>query len=709
MGQSEDSNMRQLTDLAVKRLADSLSRDDPDDQLLSFGHQFFKKWYLSEPSQACLFVFKKNLRITNIQFAELLSLLRVHSTSPLFNPIESLHFISPDDFRSMAQRMSEAFQLNQKAVRDKVANLYEPIFSRTVAVEKRFGSCEVYLPRELRVDLASMCAASGYIHSCGYNIFVRKAYKSTKDELIRELKRYVKSLDNQTAEEGRIRRIYFAAYSHEDFDEYDTEERRALRDGLDELKIALEKFYMGKDRIVDVVTSVKEQETLCDLFEVARAGDSGRTRKGEVNRKKNLDRDRTVWLFVDRAVGAIDNKPSISSVSQEFRRPGDATYFMCFDQQYVNENPYHIFDENKPGWEDHTTIPHTLMGAMINITRPWWPSGSERTIVICDPFVGSGTTLLEAAKFRDVRPEGSDRSRMAPIMYRDNCEFFNAPVESLEKWESILETIDARTHFMYKDSIRSLGSREPDAVIARLLVESDGVVERLILYILLRAMRRYSTGFTRSESQEDRESLLWEAFRKEKQMLSKQIHLLVEVRRHENPRTADSGVRFTVAQGTFARSCIAICEEMSGPVIRDVKEMPEDCCDVILADPPYGFNTKEEIGDLAELYSTMVNRLILALRKDEGGQIVIAVPDWSHTGRQLPLFALKELLTQQLLIAAEKRAKSVTECPSLAMPHLSVGPYYWESERALRRAILHFIIRPNNGAARASSNSPGSV
>ena len=130
---------------------------------------------------------------------------------------------------------------------------------------------------------------------------------------------------------------------------------------------------------------------------------------------------------------------------------------------------------------------------------------------------------------------------------------------------------------------------------------------------------------------------------------------------------------FAVAKGVFADSCIPYSKRAT-VLKRNLNQLPPNSCDVIVADPPYGFNTTEEIQRLAELYSTMVDKMILALKKKEGGQIVIAVPDWSHTGRQLPLFALKDLLTQQLIIAAKSRRKMVKACPNLAAPHLSLFP-----------------------------------
>ena len=96
---------------------------------------------------------------------------------------------------------------------------------------------------------------------------------------------------------------------------------------------------------------------------------------------------------------------------------------------------------------------------------------------------------------------------------------------------------------------------------------------------------------------------------------------------------------------------------------------------------------------LAQLYRDVIAVMLRAL-KDEG-QIILALPDRSYTGRQVPNFVTKQIVTHQLLAAAEQQGLEVfEEAYSVPSPGQSLrAPYYWESERALRRAILHFRIR----------------
>jgi hypothetical protein len=119
----------------------------------------------------------------------------------------------------------------------------------------------------------------------------------------------------------------------------------------------------------------------------------------------------------------------------------------------------------------------------------------------------------------------------------------------------------------------------------------------------------------------------------------------------------------------------------------------QGCCDVVITDPPYGFNTNEDNTNLARLYADCIEAMICALRTE--GQLVIAVPDWSYTGRHLPEYAKPEFITHQVLVAARKFKREVvqtaTQIPSVA--GLVRPPYYWEAEKTLRRLILHFRLR----------------
>jgi hypothetical protein len=118
---------------------------------------------------------------------------------------------------------------------------------------------------------------------------------------------------------------------------------------------------------------------------------------------------------------------------------------------------------------------------------------------------------------------------------------------------------------------------------------------------------------------------------------------------------------------------------------------PSEEFDLIITDPPYGFNTIEDRESLAEVYSSFL-RIAVRFLKD-GGQLILALPDWSHTGRRLPAFILKDFITHQILVIAEEEGREVINSADQIPETVPTAPYYWESEKALRRAILHFRFR----------------
>jgi len=140
-----------------------------------------------------------------------------------------------------------------------------------------------------------------------------------------------------------------------------------------------------------------------------------------------IDQTRTIWLIVDRAI------------DQGAASEGNMFFYICYDQRYYNDNPFHLFDENKPAWIAHTTIPHTLTGAMINITRPYWPIRGK--VVLADPFAGTGTTWLETLKDDNITVDCGDIEPIAPLLAADNACFFSSTPKELDRYIKSLEEV----------------------------------------------------------------------------------------------------------------------------------------------------------------------------------------------------------------------------------------------------------------------------
>lgn len=650
--------------------------------------KFFKSWF-RQSGRSYYFLFKKNLSVTNIQFAELLALVQAHLDTASGEALGSVQFFSTEEFyeaiRSLADSLPDGDSHSSRRARI-LAELYSPLLRRAVVVKPFFGSCSVFLPYHLDINLEAICAESGYIHSCGPSVFVRRVDKSLKSDFFRALQEHLP----KSRPPGPP--PFFVFYAHEDFTEDDRGQASDLRHGLDDVKIHVEKFYMSSDHLVTVF---REMQTIFEgRLKIPNPGSYLREHVGE------HDRDHTLWLVLDHNPGGAP------------RRRGEHPYFICYDQQFLNENPFHIFDENKPAWIAHTTIPHTLLGAMINLTRPFWRRDQT---VICDPFVGSGTTWLEAQKFSGVDVLCSDLDPVAVMAAKDNAQIFSMNSKGLQT--SLAEVsrslaIDDPTDSGGRTSEHAPAKvpdwldltldeverwREkgnlgfPDRIVNDL--ESRSMLERLQFYIGLRAIRRHQAGFERGSRSRS------EAFDEETVQLVDEFKRLLElrqrpVRRNRNP--------FTLVEGRYSPGCTLDhrwLRERSAReridrslVVRGIEELKPESADIVIADPPYGFNTDDDREQLARLYAMMIDRMVRALRS--GGQLVLCLPERSRTGRALPFFTQREIVTQQVLLASEQQRRRVLrEARSLPEGLLSLRPpYYWESEKALRRAILHFHL-----------------
>jgi hypothetical protein len=335
---------------------------------------FFEHWFRNQ-GKAYFFLFKNNLRVTNIQFGELIALVRVHLKLPDGRKVPNLRFVSFQEFRWLLKRLHETFDLTSEQGRTYVAAAYAPQFGRTLVLDPFFCSCALYLPPPLDADLRGICGESGYIHSCGANLLTKLIYHTRGSDLDEALGRFVKSITDR-----RMR--FFAVYAREDWPTGSEKLPKFLQDGLEQVKIPVGKYFMGPQRLSEVLKNLRGKRKYKSKIFFAEPGRLD-TSHAEFKKKKNTETQKIIFLIADQQVSDVSKQPK------------DVRFYICYEQYYINENPFHLFDEDKPGWIDHTTIPHTLAGAMINITRPWWP---DRTVRVCDPFSGTGTFWFEGIK-----------------------------------------------------------------------------------------------------------------------------------------------------------------------------------------------------------------------------------------------------------------------------------------------------------------------
>jgi hypothetical protein len=658
---------------------------------------------MKEEGNAYYFLFHKNLRVTNMQHAELMALVTVYTYDRATErPVRTIQFVSTSDFIARVQALWEAVpsiggsdQLDGRA--SWFAKTYSHLLYHTAVVDPFFGSSSIHLPPHLDLHLDVICGMSGYIHSCGRNVFVRNVSKARSSHFVTAMNRY---LDRYGPSDGE--RLFFSVYAHEDFSEIDRPHAALWKDGLDDVKIHIDKAHMSDKSMVDVVRLLRSDFN--DKLEVAEP-DSFR-------RKAGVSRERTIWLVSDYGIQRLLGESGEERMARARRR-----YYICYDQLYDNKNPFHIFDENKPAWIAHTTIPHTLMGAMINVTVPDWESSEAR---IADPFIGSGTTWVEAWKFPDAQLITGDKSDIAVTASGDNALFFSLPVEDLQL---LIKMINAVAEKIEKPSailsrmprLKSTDERRAqelsqlvaawekldvsDAAVSAALENEHDYRARIVFYIALRAHRRHSQALRRSE-------LTWsEAFVKEATALGAQIEKFIDVTtRAELHPTLNPAL--VVCEGDYSKSVtlsrsrldgFRVYAESNSPKEADAAKLEELArqgggFDLIVTDPPYGFNTDEDASALACLYVDVLRAAVRALK--DGGQLVVCVPEMSTIGKDPSAFTHRTVIAHQIIaFAAESGREVVSPCRTVPSPRfLFHPPYYWASERALRRSILHFRI-----------------
>lgn len=681
--------------------ADS-ERDEPGYGTGTFAAAFFRIW-MKEEGNAYYFLFHKNLRVTNMQHAELVALVTAYTYDKVtMQQVRTIQFVSTGDFISRVQALWEAVPIvggsdHRVGRAEWFAKTYAHLLYHAVVIDSFFGSSSVHLPPHLDAHLSIICGLSGYIHSCGRNVFVRNVSKARPSHFQTAMSRYLERYGPAQHE-----RLFFSVYAHEDFSDVDRPRAALWKDGLDDVKIHIDKAHMSDKTMVDVVRHLRSEFE--DRLEVAEPDN--------FRRKLDVCRERTLWLVSDFGIQRLIGESGEERLARARRR-----YYICYDQLFDNKNPFHVFDENKPAWVAHTTIPHTLMGAMINVTLPDWQAKNAR---IADPFVGSGTTWIEAWKFPEVQVVAGDKSEIAVAAAGDNALFFSLPIEDLRQLGVMISAVaeqveepaasssrmprfkQAKQRRVLELSQRVMaweGLDVSDSSVGAELSSEHDFTARIIFYIVLRAHRRHLQALKRSE-------LAWaDAFVKEATALGAQVEKFVDISAREELRSTLSGA-LTVCEGDYSNSVTLARQRLDGfaayaesnlPKIADATSLESlalkgEGFDLIVTDPPYGFNTDEDAAALACLYADVLRAAVRALKS--GGQLVVCVPEMSTIGKDPSAFTHRTIIAHQVIaFAAESGKEVVSPCRTVPTPKLLFHPpYYWASERALRRSILHFRI-----------------
>ncbi len=670
---------------------------------------FFHSW-LRQHGKAFVFVFKDSLAVTNIQVAELVSLVQ-HYGRKRSQAEESSHhlsFNSQADYYSAIDKLVEPLTLKtfdtnvvelpdaaRQEIRTHLTNLwdtYSEVLSTSVVLEVYNATACLFLPPTIEVDVERVCASAGYIFACGQLVYVRNSMTATYSELAQELRSYLLARPRGSSAID-LPTVNFNFYFKERF-----AAERPEAPALDGMKFWADKSALGNEGFGAIEEKLKAEFLRELAFPIA-------DQQTEADAPGWSGSESTMWMLMDQGAGLGESSPS-----------SESRFFIVYEQQYRNANPLDFFDENKPGWLTQTTMPHRLYRAMINVTKPW--KTLDDHLSVYDPFCGTGTGAYETVGHFGMSLDfhGGDAEDLLRVAWDDNEKFYTDPTVTAEAYDSFkclaessqaLEAVSSNLLDMIKKltEIEALGNNvAQNAMRKSLLIELDSleVKDRMVFWILVRVLRRLNG---RAESVATPAGM--------KLAVKFAAELQSQTKRYQNwfakqAPTVDARPNAVLLQGlAFSRGATYGAYELKAALNdarRNLKYGEEGRVggehlnerrreyDIVITDPPYGFNTVENSGELMAVYQQFLSHAISKLKN--GGHLVLCLPDTSYVGKSFPFFTVPGVVVPQVLAIADKHDRvAYLEAQSLPTPrNFFAAPYYWKSAIALKRCILHFRL-----------------
>lgn len=699
----------------------------------AFTAKFLESWYYRHnkpvgdaiPSTGSFFfLFWKNASVTNMQYAELSALLQAYCTDLAGNGTD-IQFQTTEGHRRTLTELFDAYTVGRElpapdntiqfdefaeSVAKAIVRDHRGILEHTLLVDLQFTSASVHVPPAIKVDLREIVARSGYIQSAGGLIYVRLLGKVRTVEIEEALKRAVEKND----------RCQFIPYADEFFAPHESE-IQSIRNGLDGVRIRA-----GKHRFDDL--SLEEllqwvQERFPNIQTPSGTSDFREERTAAL--KNGASPDHTFWLITDHSVRqTVDDRVPLQ---------GNKIYAIIYKQFLYNGNPLSIFKERKPGWSESITLPHTLSRAMLNVARPLLRTATPS---ILDPFMGSGTTLFDALLlYPKASATGYDREKSSSRIIEDNLEFFALPLKALlalkARVEALVAALEAEPivhDASHRDGDRGLlldvieqliGSKAESYSISRLegglddsslnwLDRHRKIGDRILYYLVWRALKLGSYKISKSPVKNTQIAIIDE--------LTRFCGEIGHLARDRKGKLGGDGDRFTMHRALYSQATLhseehfqqlkndLVVGRLSVNIVRDSVEAMkslEQTFDLIVTDPPYGFNTTENGESMSALYAQLFDECIRVLKP--GGQLIVCLPTNSKTGRYIPIYQTKYVVVPHIISAAYRHKKQLIRPISSRLKYgtLVDPPYYWGGTSAVGRDVLHFVVdnlmEANNG------------
>ena len=693
------------------------------------------------------FVFRAGARTTNIQLAELTALVgnyithvstsaysedwpavssrkscQFHSTSEVRETLENLwNSVIPDidHLRSFSEFDNELYS----GVLEVLKKAYAEIACTTVIVDALENSALVFLPNNLNLALREITIQSGYVHSSGKLIYCRNTNKSSIDECISSFRDYK---DRRTKKSG----VPFCLYVNEIFDKYEDDFVQAeISNGLSNLKFSGDKNYFGG------VPLYSFRERLQREFKDFITFVTPRSHYKEQLRSLDGGKNGVIWLVKDRKIGT------------DWSRDGSDDIYVIYHQRYKNSDAICHFDEDKPAWIAPVTWPHTLTAAMLSLTLDRF--NSDERLVIVDPFVGTGTSLIEAIKrYPNCEFWGGDLCSASKGAIIDNVNFFSSPglaKRLIRKLEPLLverEEFIAKYASTFKAKNHFDAHAEGDWLMQGIAAALDAVSHTLSaidkskmdVYQKVRMLSEADFGqfIERFHPIKDFEKRIgfyfsWKAVCKNASALAETrtneveklydyldgfLKLLKKYSSFDGMTDKDSSVVILndscfgkeVAYNYYhLRDKLATCASrlICGPKTGEfsvfwetmMQELAGRSPDIVIMDPPYGFNTdREGLVGLTTLYTTIIKKVVQSAGIET--HLLMCLPEKSHNGQTIPNFVTKDWVMARLFLESSGVVDIVNYANSKPFPSSNFRPpYFWRSPRALTRSIIHVILK----------------
>ncbi len=596
-------------------------------------------------------------------------------------------------------------------------------------------SAAIFPAPGLAIDFETLLRQSGYIHSIGQTIYLRNVRKTSVMEIQSSLADHITKLPP----DGKGK-VPFCLYCNEIFDDYQTAgENEDIAGGIENLKFRSEKFFFGGRPIYSFRDALLRNPTVADKVEFIGSGSSYRDQISQIESRGSG----TIWLYraqkrgesnenfficyhqtlvnADTFLQADEDKPawlgpvtlpqSLASSMLSLTRP----YFDLGSSPVIIDpflgsgttlfEAFKMF--NAPDFWGGDINPATKQAVLDNATL----LAGDADII--SPTLDLVENLLMD---EDKKPSSKQFSKKYEAFIQGGVPMF----ELASTTRDIAAEVFLKCHLFVSEKIsenqkgdgaeldphravRALSSSSVDVIFNRFEDKPD-LYQRILIYCYWKATLRNSSAFL-----ERRRKAPDKVFQELKNFLS-------FMRRVENgtrtKQVTPEGVEVPallfsdgvspdtsqLSEFLRAKQGQIICGEQNGDLSQFFQSLPDKVrikgADIIITDPPYGFNTDhEDAADLFKLYDILIEEIVALVGSQT--HLLICLPEESHNGQTLPSFVTKSWFLPRLLQQAASKRVEIIEHSKVWPSSANSGkvPYYWRSERALTRSVLHVILR----------------